>query len=107
MEFQDEGVAVDNTDPGASEDQPHDATMGPQGPNTYDIDLHIGHYFSPAPDPGQPGPSRASRHRQVFDVGPDSEPEEEGDGDGEYISTSPYRPIHDSRPIGFRLRSSP
>ena len=39
MELQDEGVPVDNTNLGAGEDQPHDMTMGPQGPDTYDIDI--------------------------------------------------------------------
>ena len=100
MELQDEGVPMDNTDLGAVEDQPHNTTMGPQCPDTYDIDFHIDHLFSPALESGL---SCALHHRQVFNLGPDSEPKEEGDREGEYISTSPYQSIHDSRPIRFQL----
>ena len=53
--------SVHNVDLGAREDPPHDATMGP-----------IDQSFFPGPEPGL---SRDPRLRQVFVMGPDSEPE--------------------------------
>ena len=79
-DLQDEGVPVDNTnvnvDLEAGDDQPQDATTGSQDDNTFELDLDTNQLFSPPPEPG---PSRAC---QVFEVGPDSEPDE-GEGEEE------------------------
>ena len=82
QELQDEGLSADDGDLGEREDPPHDATYdattGPQGDETSQFDFDFNYSFSPGPEPGR---LRAS---QVFMVGPDSEPEEEQDGEGEY-----------------------
>ena len=76
-EFQDEGAPVYDIDREAVEEPPaYNATTGSQHDDISGFDFHIDQTLSPPPEPG---PSRVSRIRQVFAVGPDSEPEgEEG-----------------------------
>ena len=63
IEPQDEEVLLGDVDLGASEDQPHDATMGSQDHDTFELDFNIDHNYSPAPELG---PSGVSRYREVF-----------------------------------------
>ena len=76
-ELQDEGV------PGsinlkAGNDQPHDATTGPQDDKTSAFDFHIDQSLS---SPLDPGLSHVSPTCHLFDVGPDSEPDGEREGE--------------------------
>ena len=73
--LQDAEVLVDNTDLGGK-DQPYNAMMDPQDNDISAFNLNIEHQHSPAPEPG---PLHSSHHRQVFNIGPESEsePEEE------------------------------
>jgi hypothetical protein len=48
IEPQDEGVLLDDVDLGTGEDQPHDATMGSQNHDTFELDFHIDHTYSSA-----------------------------------------------------------
>ena len=64
-ELQD-GVSVDNVDLEAGNDQSHDATTGSQDDDTSAFDFQNDQSLS---SPPEPGPSRASRACQVFDVG--------------------------------------
>jgi len=83
--FQDKGVPVDDVDLETGDDQLHDATMGSQDDDTFAFDFQIDQLHSP---PQEPGPSLVSCTCQVFDVGPDSEPESE---EGLYSTTKGYK----------------
>ena len=48
IEPQDEGVLPEGVDLGTGEDQPHDATTGSQNHDTFELDFHIDHTYSPA-----------------------------------------------------------
>ena len=78
QELQEEVLPLDDVDLAPAEDQPHNATMGPQGHDTLHFDFDFNQSFSPGPEPG---PLDDSRHHRVFTVGPDNESEEEQEGE--------------------------
>ena len=71
-------MPVDNINSGADEDQPHDVIMGSQDNNILELGFYMDHQYSPELEPG---PSRVSKYGQVFNVGPQSEAESEGDAE--------------------------
>ena len=76
---------MDNIDSRADEDQPHDVMTGSQDNDILEFDLYMDHQYSPAPELG---PSCVSQYCQVFNVGPQSEPESEEEvdqGDSTYV----------------------
>ena len=48
IELQDEGALLDDVDLGTGKDQSHDATTGSQNHDTFELDFHIDHTYSPA-----------------------------------------------------------
>jgi len=84
--LQDEGVPVDDVNLETGDDQLHNTTVGSQDDDTFAFDFQIDQFPSP---PWEPGLLLVSCTRQVFDVGPESEPdgeeelEEEPDQDGD------------------------
>ena len=79
-EPQDEGVPEHNVDFGAGSGQPCDVTTGLQCDVTLSFDLSIDQSTTPAPEPG---PSNVPRLHPVFEMGPDSEVEENDEGNDE------------------------
>jgi len=84
--LQDKGVPVDDVNLETGDGQLHNATVGSQDDDTFAFDFQIDQFPSP---PREPGLSLVSHTCQVFDVGPESEPdgeeelEEEPDQDGD------------------------
>jgi hypothetical protein len=79
-EPQDEGVPEHNVDLGAGNGQPCNVMTDSQCDVTLSCEISTDYSTTPAPDPG---PSNVLRLRPVFDMGPDSEVEENDEGDDE------------------------
>ena len=79
-EPQDERVPEHNVSLGAGNGQPRDVMTGSRCDITLPFDLSINQLTTPAPEPG---PSNVPRLRPVFDMGPDSEVEENDEGNDE------------------------
>ena len=63
---------MDDIDLGVREDQLHDAAADSEDNDISAFGANMDHQYSAAVEPG---PSRTSHHRQVFNVGPASESE--------------------------------